>query len=71
MEAIENENACNPIVRSVARSYITVVKKYKFIQRCNDVYDQLYIYNTYNCVCLLLCDLIIPMYTCTGLIPFN
>ena len=31
MEAVRNENACNPIVRSVARSYISVAKRYKFV----------------------------------------
>ncbi len=28
MEAVRNENACNPIVRSVARSYISVAERY-------------------------------------------
>jgi hypothetical protein len=30
MEAVRNENACNPIVRSVARSYISVAERYEF-----------------------------------------
>ena len=29
MEAVRNENACNPIVRSVARSYISVAERYE------------------------------------------
>ena len=30
MDAVRNENACNPIVRSVARSYISVAERYEF-----------------------------------------
>lgn len=31
MEAVMNENACNPIVRSVARSYISVAERYDLL----------------------------------------
>lgn len=30
MEAVKNQNACNPIVRSVARSYISVAERYDY-----------------------------------------
>ena len=31
MEAISNENSCNPIVHVVARSYISVTERYEFL----------------------------------------
>lgn len=37
MEAVRNENACNPIVRSVARSYISVAKRYKLYNVDNNL----------------------------------
>ena len=33
LEAVKNENSCNPIVRSVTHSYLTVAQRYYLLLR--------------------------------------